>query len=250
MTRSPLAHAIALVRGGAYSVLATLFFIAITLPLLWVFLLPPDRTRWMFHAWASADLWLLRVLCGQRVALRGRENIPTGPALVASKHQAAFETLALVPMLPRGAIIIKKELAQIPLYGAYAKHYGMIPVDRSAGAAALKQLAVDAKDRIEKGFQIVIFPEGTRQAVGAPPEYKPGTLFLYDKLKVPLVPVALNSGVFWPRDSFARYPGTIVVSFLPPIPAGEPRNTVQARLIDAIETETAALVAEATRPQD
>ncbi len=243
--RSGLPRLVALARTAIYSVVATVVFIAMSIVCSPVLLLPSKPTRALLRLWAATDIAILRVTVGQRVRILGAENIPKGPALVASKHQAAFETLALVPMMPLGVIILKKELLKIPLYGWYAAHYGMIPVDRSAGAAALKQLAIDAKKALDDGMQIVIFPEGTRQRLDAPPDYKPGAIFLYDKLKVPMVPVALNSGVFWPRDGYAKYPGTITVSFLPAIPAGLPKAEAKARLVEAIETETAALVAAA-----
>jgi 1-acyl-sn-glycerol-3-phosphate acyltransferase len=238
-------HAVALVRTTAYSVVATVFFVLTSFAMAWVFLLPRDRTRFALDWWANADLFLLRLLVGQRTEVLGRENIPAGPALVAAKHFSQWETLALVPLLPSGRIILKKELLAIPLYGAYARHYGMISVDRSAGAAALKQLAHDAAAALAEGAQIVIFPEGTRRPVGAPPDYKPGAIFLYERLGVPMVPVALDSGLLWPRRRFVRYPGIITVSFLPAIPAGLDRRTAQQRLVEAIEGETARLVARA-----
>jgi 1-acyl-sn-glycerol-3-phosphate acyltransferase len=224
-------------------VVATVFFVFMSVAMSWVLLFPRGRPRWALDSWAAADLLILRVIVGQRTRVLGRENIPAGPALVAAKHQAAWETMALLPLLPSGRIILKKELLSIPLYGAFARHFGMIAVDRSAGAAALKQLATDAEAVLAQGAQIVIFPEGTRRTIGAPPDYKPGAIFLYDKLGVPMVPVALNSGLLWPRGRFVRYPGTVTVSFLPAIPPGIDRKVAQRRLIDAIETETARLVA-------
>ncbi|WP_146620093.1 lysophospholipid acyltransferase family protein [Acuticoccus sediminis] len=243
--RTGFGRAVALVRTAIYSVVATLVFIGLSIVCSPALLFPPKPTRWLLRFWTSTDLWILRLVVGQKIRILNPENIPEGPALVGSKHQSAFETLALVPMLPKGAIILKKELLKIPLYGWYAAHYGMIPVDRSAGAAALKQLAIDAQKALDDGMQIVIFPEGTRQPLHAPPDYKPGAIFLYDKLKVPMVPVALNSGVFWPRGGYAKYPGTITVSFLPAIPPGLPRAEAKERLVAAIEQETERLVREA-----
>lgn len=243
--KSGFAHWIALVRSAGYSVLATAFFIVVTLACAFIFLFPPDRMRVFLIGWAAADVWLLKVLVGQRIEILNRENRPVGPALVAAKHQSAWETLSLLPMLPKGVVILKRELLMIPLYGWYARYFGMIPVDRSAGPSALKQLAVDAAAALRRGAQIVIFPEGTRRPVGAAPDYKPGAIFLYEKLGVPMVPVALNSGLFWPRGRFVKYPGTITVSFLPAIPPGVPRVEAKARLQDAIEAETARLIARA-----
>lgn len=236
--RSGVPHLVALVRTTLYRVCATVYFLVVTTLCLWVLLMPPKVVRWIFNAWARSDMWLLRVLGGQRVEVLGRENIPHGAALVASKHQAAWETLALLPLLPAGSIIMKKELMRIPIYGWYARHFGMIPVDRSAGVSALKQLAEDASMVLAEGRQVVIFPEGTRRPVGAAPDYKPGAFFLYERLGVPMVPVALNSGLLWPRKRYVRYPGTITVSFLPAIPPGIDRKTARARLITAIEEES------------
>lgn len=245
--RSGLAHIVALVRSAVYSVVATSYFIVMTALSAWVVFVPPGKVRALLRWWAAGDVLLMRLILGQKVEVRGTHNRPEGPALVASKHQAAWETVALIPLLPNAVIILKKELLKIPVYGWYARYFGMIPVDRSAGSAALKQLARDGQAAVDKGYQIIIFPEGTRQMLGAAPDYKIGAIYLYSKLDVPMVPVALNSGVLWPRRRFVRYPGTIVVSFLPPIPPGLPRVEALERLQMAIERETDRLVAEATQ---
>lgn len=241
--RQGLAHWTALARTVVYSTVATTYFLVTTLTLSFVLLLPAERTRRLFILWARGDLFLLRLICGQSVRVLGSPNIPDGAALIASKHQSAWETLAFIPLLPKGAVILKRELLSIPIYGWFARHYGMIPVDRAAGPKALRRLAVDAEGARREGHQIVIFPEGTRQSLGAAPDYKPGAIFLYERLKVPMVPVALNSGRLWPKGRFVRYPGTITVSFLPPIPPGMPRAKVRERLESAIEAETARLIA-------
>ncbi|WP_108658886.1 lysophospholipid acyltransferase family protein [Acuticoccus kandeliae] len=241
--RSGAAHWIAFARTAVYSVLATSYFIIIGFAFIWIFLLPPEKMRAALKIWVLGDMWLLRVIVGQRMEVLGKENIPQGAALVAAKHQSAWETQALLPVLPKGVIILKRELLSIPLYGWYARYFGMIPVDRAAGPSALKQLAVDAKAALAEGYQIAIFPEGTRRVVGAPPDYKIGAVFLYEHLKVPMVPVALNSGVFWPRRRFVKYPGTVTMSFLPAIEPGLKRADARSRLEAAIEVETARLVA-------
>ncbi|MCF3932782.1 1-acyl-sn-glycerol-3-phosphate acyltransferase [Acuticoccus sp. M5D2P5] len=243
-----LAHAVALVRTAIYSVLATAYFICVGILSAWIFVLPAEKMRAALKIWVLGDMWLLRVIVGQKVEILGKEHIPTGPALVAAKHQSAWETQALLPVLPKGVIILKQELLKIPLYGWYARYFGMIPVNRASGPQALKQLAIDAKAALDRGAQIAIFPEGTRRLPGAPPDYKIGAVFLYEKLKVEMVPVALNSGLFWPRRRFVKYPGTITMSFLPPIEPGLKREDARARLEAAIETETARLVARAQAP--
>jgi len=205
------------------------------------------------RSWAMAALalhgricvWLLRVICGTKVEVRGREKLPAGAALVAAKHQSAWDTFALVPLTHDPAMIMKRELMWIPFYGWFSVKFQMIFVRREAGPSALRRMVRDAKDRAAQGRHIVLFPEGTRRAPGAPPDYKSGVTMLYEQLGVPCCPVALNSGLYWPRRSFMRYPGTIIVEFLDPIPPGLPRKEFIARLQDAIETASARLVAEA-----
>jgi 1-acyl-sn-glycerol-3-phosphate acyltransferase len=196
------------------------------------------------QAWARTSIWLLRVVAGIGMEVRGRGYIPQGPALVAGKHQSFWETFAILPLLDDPAMVLKKELTLIPFFGWFIYKFRMIAVERSAGTAALKKLVADAQDRIAAGRQIVIMPEGTRRAPDDPPDYKPGAAALYGKLNVPCVPFALNSGLFWPRRRFLRHPGTIIIEFLPPIPPGLPRRTFQELLEARIEPATARLVAE------
>lgn len=196
------------------------------------------------QAWARTSIWLLRVVAGIGMEVRGRGYIPQGPALVAGKHQSFWETFAILPLLDDPAMVLKKELTLIPFFGWFIYKFRMIAVERNAGTAALKKLVADAQDRIAAGRQIVIMPEGTRRAPDDPPDYKPGAAALYGKLNVPCVPFALNSGLFWPRRRFLRHPGTIIIEFLPPIPPGLPRKTFQEQLEARIEPATTRLVAE------
>ena len=196
-------------------------------------------------AHANACCWLLRVIAGTKLDVRGLEHLPIGAALIASKHQSAWDTFGLIPLLHDPALVMKAELGRIPLYGWFARKFGMILIPREKRAAALKQLLRDAKQRAADGRHILIFPEGSRQAPGAPPDYKSGVAALYEALDVPCVPIALNTGVFWPRRSFIRRPGRMIVEFLPPIPAELPRQAFMQTLQDRIETATARLVAEA-----
>lgn len=193
-------------------------------------------------AHALASIWWMRVICGTKLKVRGRKNLPEGPALIASKHQSAWDTFGLIPLTRDPAMIMKQELLSLPLYGWFSRKFEMIFVQRDLGPKALRQMAWDAAQRAAQGRDIVIFPEGTRRAPGAEPAYKPGVFMLYETLKIPCVPVALNSGVFWPRRSFLRRPGTLVVEFLPPIPPGLPRKEFMSRLQGSIETATARLV--------
>ncbi len=188
------------------------------------------------------SIWWMRVICGTRLEVRGRENLPTGPALIASKHQSAWDTFGIVPLTRDPAMVMKQELLSVPLYGWFSKKFEMIFVQRDLGPTALRRMAWDAAQRAAQGRDVVIFPEGTRRAPGAAPAYKPGVYLLYDSLKLPCVPVALNSGLFWPRRSLIRRPGTIVVEFLPAIPPGLPRRAFMAQLQERIETASARLL--------
>jgi len=197
--------------------------------------------------WARGALWLLQVLAGIRLEVRGREHLPQGAAIVASKHQSAFDTFIYHLLLPDPAIVMKRELMLIPFYGWYARRAGMIVVDRKAGANALKRLVRDAKAALGLNRQILIFPEGTRTAPGVRLPYQPGVVALYSQLNAPLVPVALNSGLHWPRRRFRKYPGTITIEFQPPIPPGLPRKEFSARLEQAIESASDRLAGAAGR---
>jgi 1-acyl-sn-glycerol-3-phosphate acyltransferase len=196
------------------------------------------------RSWANASNWLLRVVVGTRVEIRGRERIPGGALLVAAKHQSVWETFTLLTLFGDPAYVLKRELMWIPLFGWYFWKSDMIPVDRSARGGALAGMVARAREEFSRGRQIIIFPEGTRTAPGAPPAYKQGIVHLYDANGVPCLPVALNSGLFWPRRKFRRYPGTIVLEVLDPIPPGLIREAFAARMQDAIEIASARLIEE------
>ncbi len=197
--------------------------------------------------WGLTNLWLLRVVCGIRAEFRGVEKIPPGPLLVASKHQSLWETFALLWMFPDPAFVLKRELLWLPFFGWYAWKAQMIPVDRGKRGQALASLTDRARTDLARRRQIVIFPEGTRRAPGADPSYKFGITHLYAETATPCLPIALNSGLFWPRRSFMRYPGTIIVEVLDPIAPGLDRIDFPARLQHDIETATARLIAEGRR---
>lgn len=192
-----------------------------------------------------ASIWLMRLVVGTRLEVRGLENLPPGPVIVASKHQSAWDTFGLIPLMRDPAMVMKQELQWIPFYGWFSHKFRMVFVAREHGPSALKKMVRDVRDRAAAGREIVVFPEGTRRAPGAPPDYKSGIILLYEALKVPCVPVALNSGLFWPRRSWRRYPGTLVVEFLEPIPPGLPRKEFIAKLQETIELASWRLVEEA-----
>jgi 1-acyl-sn-glycerol-3-phosphate acyltransferase len=235
-----------LLFAAAFYVVTALFLL-LGSPLL---LAPRSWAMAGLRAHAHACLWLQRTIVGTRMEVRGREHLPAGPCLVAAKHQSAWDTFALVPLLRDPALVMKIELMSIPFYGWFSRKFGMIPIRREAGPSALRQLVRDARDRIAAGREVLIFPEGTRRAPGAPPDYKPGVVLLYDSLGVPCVPIALNSGLYWPRRSLIRYPGTIVVEFLEPLAAGLKRAEFKALLEERIEQATHRLIAEAARSPD
>jgi 1-acyl-sn-glycerol-3-phosphate acyltransferase len=210
----------------------------------WLFFAPRIWAIRALQLWARTSIWLLKVICGTKMEVRGREHIPQGACMIAGKHQSFWETFAILPLLDDPCMVLKKELTYIPLFGWFALKFRMIAVERSAGSAALKKLVARAKEEKARGRQIVIMPEGTRRAPDDPPDYKPGAAALYGALDLPCVPFGLNAGLFWPRRKFLRHPGTIVIEFLPMIPAGLPRKVFQAQLEEAIEGKTRELVKE------
>jgi 1-acyl-sn-glycerol-3-phosphate acyltransferase len=213
----------------------------------WLFVAPRIWAIRALQLWARTSIWLLRVICGTKMEVRGREHIPQGACMIAGKHQSFWETFAILPLLDDPCMVLKKELTCIPLFGWFALKFRMIAVERSAGSTALKKLVARAKEEKARGRQIVIMPEGTRRAPDDPPDYKPGAAALYAALDLPCVPFGLNAGLFWPRRKFLRHPGTIVIEFLPVIEAGLPRKVFQARLEEAIEGKTRELVSEGRR---
>lgn len=208
---------------------------------------PRSWTKACLHIYLNMVMFGLRWLCGIRYEVRGLENLPDSGALIAAKHQSMFETLAFWKILPDPAIILKKELKFLPFFGWYAMKLKNIAVDRSAGAKALRSMLKQARDRAEEGRQIVIFPQGTRVKPGEVETYKPGVAGLYAAMKVPCVPVALNSGEHWPGSGFIRRPGTIVVEFLPAIDPGLSKDMFMSQLETRIETASHALAGTGTR---
>jgi len=209
--------------------------------------LPQSVLIQIARSWGITSLWLLRLVCGIKVELRGVEKIPRGALLVAAKHQSAWETFALLALFPKPTAIVKRELMWLPLFGWCVWKCGMIPVARNAGREALPGLIARSRAALARGRQVIIFPEGTRRAVGAKPDYKLGIVQIYAALDVPCLPIALNSGLFWPRRSFLRYPGTVRVEILDPLPPGLSRREFLTRLRNGIETASARLAAQGRR---
>jgi len=234
-----------LARSIAFNLLFylnTLVYLIVALP---TFLMPYRAVIALARSWGRANLVLLRVVAGIDCEVRGREKIPNGPIIVAAKHQSAWETFALLPLFENPVFILKRELQSIPIFGWLTIKGRMVPVDRGAGSQALAAMAERARIELADNRQIIIFPEGTRRPAGAEPRYKFGVAHLYAAEGVPCVPVALNSGLFWPRRSIRRLPGTVVVEILDPIPPGLGKDAFFERLQRDIETATARLIAEA-----
>ena len=222
------------------------FWILVAIPTL---PLPPRVFMGVAKMWGRSSIWLMRVVCNTRFEVRGLHNIPDGPLIVASKHQSMWETFALLQFFDSPLFIYKRELGRIPFFGWYLIKSKMIEVNRSGGVRALMDMSKRAAVAIRGGRQLIIFPEGTRRPVGAPPDYKSGVAQIYTMSNEPCLPVALNSGLFWPRRTFLRYPGTLVVEFLEPLPAGMDRKAFLPLLAERIETATNRLVAEGRAEQ-
>jgi 1-acyl-sn-glycerol-3-phosphate acyltransferase len=224
--------------------LNTLVWLIIALP---TFVMPYWAILWVAKTWGRTNLFLLRAICGIDYEIRGRENIPSGALIAASKHQSAWETFALLHLFDSPTFIMKRELQWIPIFGWLTIKGRMVPVDRRKGSQALVAMAERARTELGRGRQLIIFPEGTRRPVDAEPHYKHGIAYLYSAEGVPVLPVALNSGLFWPRRTFLRHPGKVVVEILAPIPPGLENDVFFRRLQNEIETATRRLVAEARR---
>ncbi len=214
------------------------------LPLL---LLPRPVMTSAARFWLRGVMAVMRATVGLSFEIRGTENLPRGPAIVAAKHQSAFETFAFHLILDDPAYVLKRELTWIPFFGWYLAKSGVVAIDRAAGAKALKAMVKGAGAARDENRPVVIFPEGTRTPPGTRRPYHSGVAMLYGALGVPVVPVALNSGLFWGRRTFTKRPGVVTVEFLAPIPPGVDRKRFMAQLEESIETATDRLVAEARR---
>lgn len=233
------------IRSAIFNVLFYVTFFIVAIAGLPTLLLPRAATMWVVHFWAAASVKLLEVICGTRIEFRNLHLLPKGASLIAVKHQSFLETFAMITVLDDFCYVLKRELLFLPFFGWYALATKMIGVDRKKRAGALPPLQRDVRDRLAAKRQIVIFPEGTRKLIGAPPAYKAGVAAIAAATDVPCTPVALNTGLFWPRHSFRRRPGTVVIEFLPPIQSGLDKADFMDALQGAIEPATKALVATA-----
>jgi 1-acyl-sn-glycerol-3-phosphate acyltransferase len=232
-----------LLRSALYFLWFALVSAAVNIGCLPLLLFPRRVTMWAPKGWCAALLWGLKWIAGVDYEVRGQ--IPADGVLVASKHMSMWDTIALYLTLHDSVFVLKRQLLNVPLYGWYARKMEMIPIDRDAGASALRSMTAAARAALAKHRAIVIFPEGTRKTPGASADYKPGVAGLYGQLDVPCVPVALNSGLFWTGPGgFLKKRGQIVLEYLEPIPAGLKRGEFMRILEERIEGATERLVAE------
>jgi len=196
------------------------------------------------NLWAHGINFLLKIV-GIRIEVRGTHNIPDKPCLIACKHQSAWDTSVFFSIIPGSAIVAKKELLKLPLFGWYMKKLEEIPIDRSAGGAALREMIRASKKALAKGRHIIIFPEGTRVNIDEKRNFQTGVYALYNMLNIPVVPVALNSGYFWPRHSKIKHSGTIILEFLPPISGRIGKKEFMTKLENKMNKATENLLNEA-----
>lgn len=224
-----------------------------SLVLLWTFAFPPRRcTALISRYYGGYIAWIEKYVMGLDLEIRGLENLPTDtPYIIASKHQSAYETLKLPFMERLGypVIVLKKELTKLPVWGLYPKRMGLIAIDRSAGMESMRAMIAGCRAAMDSGRNVIIFPQGTRVAPGAIEDYKPGLAKIYKDLNVPIVPMALNTGVYWGRNAFIKKPGKIIFEFLPPLPAGESPLKTMKVLEEQLEAASDKLVQEAGGPK-
>ncbi|HEY3231322.1 MAG TPA: lysophospholipid acyltransferase family protein, partial [Roseiflexaceae bacterium] len=196
----------------------------------------------VISGWSRLMLWCLRVLCGIRWRVEGREHLPATPSVILAKHQSAWETLAFQQIFPPQVHVLKRDLLWLPFFGWGLALMSPIPIDRGRGLSALRQMARRGKVRLQQGFWVVVFPEGTRVAPGEHRKYRLGGAWLAAHAGAPVVPVAHNAGRYWPRNSFLKYAGEVRVRIGPPIEsAGREPETINAMAEEWIETQQKSL---------
>ena len=219
--------------------------VSLSVPFMWLFNAGSPTVRAVSQVWARGIMWLFRVVLGLDFRESGRANVPDGPCIIACNHQSLWETAALSMLFPDASIVAKKELAKLPIVGWFLQRYPMILVDRAAGRQALKQMVEEATRAVREGRKVLLFPQGTRQAVGEPMVFQAaGISALYTSLNVPVVPAACNSGLFWGKKTLMIHSGMITLSYLPPIAPGMNRKEFQPMLEKMIAEESERLVRE------
>lgn len=234
------------VRSGIFAVVACLWTGLLFIVGLPILLLPRRFVQGLARLWTRGLLILLACICGLNYRIVGREHLPAGPVIIAANHQSAWDTLVFHALLPDPVFVLKRELLRVPFLGWYLSRAGNIAIDRRAGFRALKLMLPHARRRLGEGAQVIVFPEGVRAPPGALHPFQPGIAALYRAAAVPLVPVALNSGLFWRRRGFTKHPGQITLEFLPPLPGGLDREAFMTELAARIGAAASRLAAAAT----
>jgi len=201
-----------------------------------------SHIRRPINFWILGIFKLLENICNITHEIRGRENIPNYSVLIASKHQSAFETFALFFYLNNSIFIHKTQLFFIPIFGQYLKKTNMISINRSEGAASMRKILREAKSRMAAGCSIIIFPEGTRKIPGDIPDYKTGFIGIYNETESEILPIAVNSGLYWPKHTFIKTPGKIIIKILKPIPAKLKKDEVLEKIELVIEEATTKII--------
>ena len=236
------------IKKNIYSIATTGFLILLTLSIATLglpFLFLPRRySAKLIHVWSKLMLFLFKNLNGLDWEVIGTDNIPSGSFIVASKHQSIWDTVFFTAFFPDAAMVLKRMIIFIPLYGWHAIKAKMIWLDRGAHSKALRKLIKQGQECSKNERPIIIFPEGTRSAVGEKNEYKSGVSALYRFLEIPCIPVALDSGLYWKEKGLKRNSGKIKVKFLPPIKPGLMRKDFEKKLESIIEGETNLLIKE------
>ena len=220
---------------GVWTILMGIIF----LPFL---LMRYSRLRKPINIWIMGIFKLLETILNITYEIRGGDNVTEYAVIVASKHQSAFETLALFLHLKKSIFIHKKQLFFIPIFGQYLKKSNMISIERSKGTSSMRKMLKQAKLKISKGYSIIIFPEGTRKKPNEKSDYKTGFIGIYNEVNSEILPVAVNSGNFWPKDSFVIKPGHIIIQFFESIPAGLKRSEILEKVEHVIEEGTKKII--------
>jgi 1-acyl-sn-glycerol-3-phosphate acyltransferase len=208
------------------------------------FVMPRKKALWVPKSWARSNHWLMRKMVGTTFEIEGLENLLTTGCIFAPKHQSIWDTYALLPWVEDPVYILKRELTWIPLFGWYLMKQNMIPVDRSARGKVIVEMMRRTREEMDNGRQLIIYPEGTRRPPGAEPHYRYGIARIYRDMQVPVVPIAMHPGLFWPRRSTMRYPGHFKIRILPPIEPGLDPDVFFARLTETLEKASDALLIE------
>ncbi len=233
-----------LLRAIAFNIYLQIWTISMALVFGPTLLLPSNWVMRFAKVWARGVVFGCSVFLGVRAEIRGIEHLKDKRVVLAAKHQSAWETIKLSTIVDLPATVLKRELAKMPVYGYYFRRAGMIPIDRELGGKAVRDMIRLSRERLDQGRTVIVYPEGTRTAIGEKPRYFPGVAGLYRSLGVPIVPVALNSGLYWRKGSFTKIPGRVIIEILPPIPPGLDRKAFLRELEERIETATARLVEE------